>query len=223
EKLAEELEQKAAENERLAEELEQKAAENEKLAEELEQKAAENERLAEELEQKAAENEKLADGNKTLLEELERGSLERESVLSDMKSRELAFDGLQSKSRALEEAFANLCAERDHAVEALERELTDILVQLKGVDGVNSALNFLLADKEKELVFLRDHCELWTDPTEVKQKVVTRHVKVLDGDGWGKLLRERPEALMAAFVIDAGNACHVPGDQISEVSFFTER
>ncbi|EKG04960.1 hypothetical protein TCSYLVIO_003982 [Trypanosoma cruzi] len=28
---------------------------------------------------------------------------------------------------------------------------------------------------------------------------------------------------MAAFVIDAGNACHVPGDQVSAVSFFTER
>ncbi|RNE95692.1 Flagellar attachment zone protein 1, partial [Trypanosoma rangeli] len=200
-----------------------RTAENERLAEELEKKADENERLAEELEKKADENERLANINKGLVEELDRGLLEKERVVSDMKSRELVIDGLKSKSCELEEALESLSAERDHAVEVLEKELTDILVQLKGVDGVNTALNFLLADKEKELVFLRAHCELWTDSTEVKEKVITRHVKVLDGDGWEKLLLERSEALMAAFVIDAGNACHVPGDQISEVSFFTER
>ncbi|EAN91538.1 hypothetical protein, conserved, partial [Trypanosoma cruzi] len=223
ERLAEELEQKAAENERLAEELEQKAAENERLAEELEQKAAENERLAEELEQKAAENERLLDDKKRLEEELERNVLERERIESECRSRELVVGGLESKSRELEEALVALSAEKYNAVETIEKELTDILVQLKVVEGVNGALRRLLSDKEKELVFLRAHCELWTDPTEVKEKVVTRHVKVFDGDEWGKLLCERPEALMAAFVIDAGNACHVPGDQVSAVSFFTER
>ncbi|RNC59158.1 Flagellar attachment zone protein 1, partial [Trypanosoma cruzi] len=218
-----ELEQKAAENERLADELEQKAAENERLADELEQKTAENERLAEELEQKAAENERLVDDKKRLEEELERNVLERERIESECRSRELVVGGLESKSRELEEALVALSAEKYNAVETIEKELTDILVQLKGVEGVNGALRRLLSDKEKELVFLRAHCELWTDPTEVKEKVVTRHVKVFDGDEWEKLLCERPEALMAAFVIDAGNACHVPGDQVSAVSFFTER
>ncbi|EKF33463.1 hypothetical protein MOQ_002676 [Trypanosoma cruzi marinkellei] len=223
EKLADELEQKAAENERLADELEQKTAENERLADELEQKTAENERLADELEQKAAENERLVGDKKRLEDELDRGVLERERIESECRSRELVVGGLESKSRELEEALLGLSAEKNNTVEALEKELTDILVQLKGVEGVNGALKRLLSDKEKELLFLRAHCELWTDPTEVKEKVVTRHVKVLDGDGWEKLLCERPEALMAAFVIDAGNACHVPGDQVSAVSFFTER
>ncbi|KEG11850.1 Flagellar attachment zone protein 1 [Trypanosoma grayi] len=241
EKLAEELEQKCAENEKLAEELEQKCAENEKLAEELEQKNAENERLAEELEQKCSENRKLADELDTLLKDLEcmkgkneelsidleKAVAEKEKVAGDARLQMLEFEAaksaLQSRVDQLERSLLDVTAEKDEAVSALEGELLDILVQLKGVNGVNVALEALMADMDKELKFLRAHCELWTDPVEKKNQVVTRHVKVFDGNGWEKLLRERPQALMAAFVLDSANACHVPGDQISEVSFFNEK
>ncbi|AAZ10965.1 hypothetical protein, conserved [Trypanosoma brucei brucei TREU927] len=234
EKLAEELELKVAENEKLAEELELKAAENEKLAEELELKAAENEKLAEELELKAAENEKLAEElelkvaeNKRLAEEVTQRLSEKELLAEDTSARLLEADSansaLQCKVKHLEEKLTLLSSEKETALATLEAEIVDLLTQLKGLNGTNSALESLCASKEKELVFLREHCELWTDPTTKKEKVITRHVKVFDGNEWMKLITDRPEALMSAFVIDAGNACHVPGDQIHEVSFLNNK
>nr|CCC90229.1 unnamed protein product [Trypanosoma congolense IL3000] len=230
EKLAEELEQKSAENQRLAEELEQKSAENEKLAEELEQKSAENERLAEELEQKSAENEKLAEEleqksaeNEKLAKQLMECIAEKDSFAEEARAKlqeaNSVSDALRMKLKHLEEEMSDLLSDKEAALATLESEIVDLLTELKGLTGINTALGLLCASKDKELGFLRDHCELWTDPTEKRERVVSRHVKVFDGNEWMKLLDDRPEALMAAFVIDAGNACHVPGDQIGDVSF----
>ncbi|KPI84315.1 putative flagellar attachment zone protein [Leptomonas seymouri] len=100
----------------------------------------------------------------------------------------------------------------------LQGELAEALCACKE----NEVLRAQLAEKGKEVEYLRRHSELWQDLGPVdgagKVKVTHRFTKVFDGD-WTRLIQQRPEALRAAFVIDSSNACHVPGDQISQVAF----
>nr|CCM14772.1 hypothetical protein, conserved [Leishmania guyanensis] len=111
-----------------------------------------------------------------------------------------------------------VCCEREKDGCAVESEFLDVLMELKKVKGINDALQAVLRDKECEVKELRDHNELWEDPSGDMKQVVTRHTKIFDGN-WEKIVRDRPEALFAAFVIDSGNACHVPGDRITQVNF----
>ncbi|CBZ30207.1 conserved hypothetical protein [Leishmania mexicana MHOM/GT/2001/U1103] len=161
----------------------------------------------------------------------------------------VTLDEYKAKQAALEKALALACAAqeaaeeklrensglmvelekvRDQAYEvdcrrqedgaAMEGELLVVLMELKKLKGINDALLALLRDKECEVKELRYHNELWEDPPGDKKQIVTRHTKIFDGN-WERIVRERPEALFAAFIIDSGNACHVPGNNIKQVSF----
>ncbi|CBZ37554.1 hypothetical protein, conserved [Leishmania donovani] len=139
-----------------------------------------------------------------------------------------AEETVKEKLRENSDLMVELEKVRDQAYEmdrrrqedgaAMEGELLVVLMELKKLKGINDALLALLRDKECEVKELRYHNELWVDPTGDKKQVVTRHTKIFDGN-WERIVRERPEALFAAFVIDSGNACHVPGDNIKQVSF----
>ncbi|EPY15604.1 hypothetical protein STCU_11896 [Strigomonas culicis] len=109
-------------------------------------------------------------------------------------------------------------AQHQKEKEDAESELVEAKNEVKKVKDENEALNVLLDQKEREIDQLKLHDDRWKDSVGDKKQVVTRHTKIFDGN-WSKLLQERPEALFAAFVVDASNACHVPGNQVSEVGF----
>ncbi|KPI82629.1 hypothetical protein ABL78_8360 [Leptomonas seymouri] len=175
-----------------------------RVVDEVERLAAANERLGAELEvvRGAAEN---------IGSEAE--ALRRENLrLSD----NVAAVSLELGAAKVAAGEAMSLCEADRS--AAEAELLDVLMELKKLQGINEALEALLNDKDRDIKVLNTHNELWPEPSGDKNQMVTRHTKIFDGN-WEHLLRERPEALFAAFVIDSSNACHVPGDHIEKVNF----
>ncbi|CAJ1992413.1 flagellar attachment zone protein [Leishmania donovani] len=157
---------------------------------------------------------------------------ERQELCDDL---EAALDELEQKKDEYDELLGNLeevqglleaadVAGRT-AVEALEqrnRDMADLQGELANAldaSKENENLRALLDAKEREIDRLKEYNSFWTDTVGTgKQKVTHRLTKIFDGD-WTRLMRHRPEALKAAFVIDSSNACHVPGDQIVQVDF----
>ncbi|CBZ30206.1 conserved hypothetical protein [Leishmania mexicana MHOM/GT/2001/U1103] len=172
------------------------------------------------------------DAYKKVAVTLEVAEDERHQLCDDL---EAALDELELKKDEYDELLGNLeevqglleaadVAGRT-AVEALEqrsRDMADLQSELANAldaSKENENLRALLDAKEREINRLKEFNSFWTDPVPTgKQKVTHRLTKIFDGD-WTRLMRNRPEALKAAFVIDSSNACHVPGDQIVQVDF----
>ena len=121
-------------------------------------------------------------------------------------------------SKAAGRSAVDALEHRNEEMADLQAELAEALRACKE----NDVLRAQLEEKDREIADLMRHSELWRDPAPAedagKAKVTHRFTKIFDGD-WTKLIQQRPEALMAAFVIDSSNACHVPGDQINQVAF----
>ncbi|AIN97562.2 flagellar attachment zone protein, putative [Leishmania panamensis] len=172
------------------------------------------------------------EAGKKVTDALEVAEKERQQLCDDL---EAALDELELKKEEYDQLLGNLeevqvlleasnVAERN-ALEALEQRNRN-MVDLQGdlahalvVSKENENLRAQLEAKEREINKLKEHNELWTDPVDTRtQKVTHRFTKIFEGD-WCRLVRKRPEALKAAFLIDSSNACHVPGDQIGFVDF----
>ncbi|KAL7708002.1 hypothetical protein N2W54_006939 [Lotmaria passim] len=181
-------------------------------------KVAEVAGLEDEAERLAAKNEQLGADLERALSAAEKAEAEAKKQETEKERLGLEVAALSKELDAVKEAAEDAANQHEEDRAAAESEFLDVLMELKKLQGINEALEALLGDKESYIKNLNEHNELWPEPSGDKNQTVTRHTKIFDGN-WEKLLRERPEALFAAFVIDSSNACHVPGDHIGNVHF----
>ncbi|KAK7198436.1 flagellar attachment zone protein [Novymonas esmeraldas] len=168
-------------------------------------------KVGEELAVAEEERQQLCEDLEAALDELEQKKEDYDQLLGNLEE----VQGLLEASKLAGRAAVDALEQRNQDMADLQGELADALEASKE----NERLKEVLAAQEKEIAGLQEHNELWTDAVGVgKQKVTHRFTKIFDGD-WTRLIRERPEALKAAFVIDSSNACHVPGDQIGQAAF----
>ncbi|KPA82081.1 putative flagellar attachment zone protein [Leptomonas pyrrhocoris] len=190
------------------------AGENDTLRNQLDELDDANKKLAKDLSNAEDEKQRLCDDLEAALDDLEQKKDDYEQLLENLEQ----VEGLLEASKASGRSAVDALEQRNLEMADLQDELAEALEACKE----NERLRAELEAKDKEFADLMRHNELWRDPAPAedaaKAKVTHRFTKIFDGD-WTRLIQQRPEALMTAFVTDSSNACHVPGDQINQVAF----